>query len=73
MVRTAKHFAISAQFVKQMVVQGIVKRQYCTTNEILADMLYKSILALKQDVFCKYFGLRFKSSKLGEVFAQISR
>ena len=46
----AKHIAIKYHFIREQVSNGMIKLEYCPTNEMLADMFTKG---LNREQFCK--------------------
>ena len=46
----AKHNAIKYHFIHEQVSNGMIKLEYCPTNQMLADMFTKG---LNHEQFCK--------------------
>ena len=46
----AKHIAIKYHFIREQVSNGMIKLEYCPTNQMLADMFTKG---LSREQFCK--------------------
>lgn len=52
-----KHIEIKASFFREKLDNGIIQIEYIPTNEMLADILTKGLVANKQSFFTKQIGL----------------
>jgi hypothetical protein len=59
----SKHIDTRYHFVREQVTNGILKLQYCPTEEMIADTFTKPLLKTKFDYFCKRLGLTEVSNK----------
>ena len=54
----AKHVDIKYHFVRQLVLKGTIALKYCPTDEMVADVLTKSLDKLKHQKFCCLMNLQ---------------
>lgn len=52
-----KHVDIKANFIREKLDNKIIKLEYISTDEMLADILTKGMVGRKQVFFCKQIGL----------------
>ena len=52
-----KHIEIKYQYIRDMVQRGVVKLQYVTTNEQIADFLTKPLTIVKFEYFREKLGV----------------
>ena len=62
----SKHIEIPCHYVRDMVEKNVIKLEYISTEDQIADTLTKPLAKTKVEHFCKELGMIVKSEDMSQ-------
>ena len=62
----SKHIEIPYHYVRDMVEKDVIKLEYISTEDQIADILTKPLAKPKVELFCKELGMIIKSEDMSQ-------